>query len=165
MCLSSFRSHLSVKLATPICCPYGTYIMLICIPFSRTRCDPPAAAVRLWGPTYRAPVPSGVNLTGRRGKFKPYIRGIWNHPQKIDVKKHKTIASLECRSLFRPEGGDSQLDWSRFICKVYLHSASQAGRRMPAHTHTHTRTHMLTIHSRSPHSRQQCDPLGRTLFA
>lgn len=62
-------------------------------------------------------------------------------PPKNRRKKHKTIASLECRSLFRPEGGDSQLDSSRFICKVYLHSASQAGKRMPAHTQTHAHAH------------------------
>lgn len=92
-------------------------------------------------PTYRALVPSGVNLTGRQEKFEPHTTC------PLVLKPPPTEPSpLEYRSLFRPEGGDS------LVCKVYLHSTTPrwAGSRMP--THTHTDNHWYTP---NPSTRQR----------
>lgn len=67
------------------------------------------------------------------------IRGISNHPQKIDVKNIKLSPHLSVDHFSGRK--EATLNSSRFICKVYLHSASQAGRRMPAHTHAHAHAH------------------------
>lgn len=63
-----FRSHLSIKLATPMQgYLHVAYLLHLHVSLFQGL-DPPAAAAAAVAPTYRTPVPSGVNLTGRRGK-------------------------------------------------------------------------------------------------
>lgn len=86
-------------------------------------------------------------------------------PPKNRHKKHKTIATLECRSLFRPEGGDAQLSSTRLdsIHMQGVFAQCQPGRKANASTHTHTHAHNTL--SFTPLEATVHDPLGRTLFA